>query len=48
MNKEIREKVLDRVKRISGQIAGVQRMIEEDRYCVDVLNQIGNMRPWVR
>jgi DNA-binding FrmR family transcriptional regulator len=44
MNKEIREKVLDRVKRISGQIAGVQRMIEEDRYCVDVLNQISAVR----
>jgi CsoR family transcriptional regulator, copper-sensing transcriptional repressor len=44
MNKEIREKVLDRVKRISGQIAGVQRMIEEDRYCVDVLNQIAAVR----
>jgi CsoR family transcriptional regulator, copper-sensing transcriptional repressor len=44
MNKEIQEKVLDRVKRISGQIAGVQRMIEEDRYCVDVLNQISAVR----
>ena len=44
MNQEIREKVLDRVKRISGQIAGVQRMIEEDRYCVDVLNQISAVR----
>jgi CsoR family transcriptional regulator, copper-sensing transcriptional repressor len=44
MNKEIREKVLDRVKRISGQIAGVQRMIEEERYCVDVLNQISAVR----
>jgi CsoR family transcriptional regulator, copper-sensing transcriptional repressor len=44
MNKEIREKVLDRVKRIGGQITGVQRMIEEDRYCVDVLNQIAAVR----
>jgi len=44
VNQEIREKVLDRVKRISGQIAGVQRMIEEDRYCVDVLNQISGVR----
>ena len=44
MNKEIRDKVLDRVKRIGGQIAGVQRMIEEDRHCVDVLNQIVAVR----
>jgi DNA-binding FrmR family transcriptional regulator len=33
-----------RVKRIAGQIAGVQRMIEEERYCVDILNQISAVR----
>ena len=32
------------MKRIVGQVAGVQRMIEEDRYCVDVLNQISAVR----
>ena len=32
------------MKRIAGQIGGVQRMIEEDRYCVDVLNQISAIR----
>jgi len=31
MNDEVREKVLGRVKRIAGQIAGVERMIEQDR-----------------
>ena len=44
MKKEIQEKVLGRVKRIAGQIAGVQRMIEQDRYCVDVLHQISAIR----
>ena len=44
MNDQVREKVLGRVKRIAGQIAGVQRMIEEERYCVDVLNQISAVR----
>jgi DNA-binding FrmR family transcriptional regulator len=44
MNNEVREKVLGRVKRIAGQIAGVERMIEQDRYCVDVLNQISAVR----
>ncbi len=44
MNDQGREKVLGRVKRIAGQIAGVQRMIEQDRYCVDVLNQISAIR----
>ncbi len=29
-----------RLKRIEGQIRGVQRMIEEERYCIDILNQL--------
>ena len=44
MNKQVQEKVLGRVKRIAGQIGGVQRMIEQDRYCVDVLHQISAIR----
>ena len=44
MEDQTREKVRRRVKRIAGQIAGVQRMIEEERYCVDVLNQISAVR----
>lgn len=32
------------MKRIAGQVAGVQRMIDEDRYCVDILNQISAVR----
>ena len=44
MKNEIREKVLARIKRIAGQVAGVERMIEQDRYCVDVLNQISAIR----
>ncbi len=39
-----RESIRRRVNRIAGQVAGVQRMIEEDRYCVDVLNQISAVR----
>jgi CsoR family transcriptional regulator, copper-sensing transcriptional repressor len=31
---------LKRMRRIEGQVRGVQRMIEEDRYCIDVLTQI--------
>ena len=29
-----------RLRRIEGQIRGVQRMIEEERYCIDILNQL--------
>lgn len=40
MNAETRPKVLARLKRARGQIDGVIRMLEDDRYCVDVLIQI--------
>lgn len=38
-NKE-KEAVVNRLKRIEGQVRGIQRMVEEDRYCMDVLVQI--------
>lgn len=37
-------KIKLRVNRIAGQVAGIQRMVEDDRYCVDVLNQIAAVR----
>ena len=30
----------DRLKRIEGQVRGIARMVEEDRYCIDILTQI--------
>jgi DNA-binding FrmR family transcriptional regulator len=44
MKSELRPKAQGRIKRIGGQVAGIQRMIEEDRYCVDILNQISAVR----
>lgn len=35
-----KQKLVNRLKRIEGQVRGVQRMIEDDRYCVDVLVQV--------
>ena len=32
--------LLNRVRRIEGQVSGIERMIEEERYCIDVLTQI--------
>nr|WP_205863771.1 metal-sensitive transcriptional regulator [Planosporangium mesophilum] len=32
--------MLSRLRRIEGQVRGVERMVEEDRYCIDVLTQI--------
>ncbi|PYZ98122.1 transcriptional regulator [Alteribacter lacisalsi] len=37
---EEKEKLLNRLKRVEGQVRGIQRMVEEDRYCVDVLVQL--------
>ena len=44
MKPDIREQVQKRIRRISGQVAGIERMIEEDRYCVDVLHQVAAVR----
>ena len=44
MKGETRKQITSRLNRISGQVAGIQRMIEEDRYCVDILNQIAAVR----
>jgi DNA-binding FrmR family transcriptional regulator len=40
MQEDIRDKAQGRLKRIAGQVAGIQRMVDGDRYCVDVLLQI--------
>jgi len=37
---EHKEAVLKRLRRIEGQVRGLQRMVEEDRYCIDILEQI--------
>ena len=34
------KKTLDALKRIEGQVRGIQRMVEEKRYCVDILTQL--------
>ncbi|RKO66233.1 metal-sensitive transcriptional regulator [Desulfofundulus salinum] len=39
-----KEDLLSRLKKIEGQIRGIQKMIEEDRYCVDILLQISATR----
>jgi DNA-binding FrmR family transcriptional regulator len=35
-----KQELLDRLARVEGQVRGVSRMVEEDRYCIDVLTQI--------
>ena len=36
-----REQLLKRLARIEGQVRGIAKMIEDDRYCIDVLTQLG-------
>lgn len=35
-----KEQLLNRLARVEGQVRGVARMVDEDRYCIDVLTQI--------
>lgn len=38
-----KESHLNRLRRIEGQVRGLQRMIDDDRYCIDVLTQISSV-----
>jgi CsoR family transcriptional regulator, copper-sensing transcriptional repressor len=44
MSSDKQPKYKSRINRIAGQIAGIQRMLDEDRYCVDILTQIAAVR----
>jgi DNA-binding FrmR family transcriptional regulator len=35
-----KERILNRIKRMEGQVRGIHRMVENDQYCIDVLTQI--------
>ncbi len=39
MTDDVRKQLLDRLKTIEGHVRGVQRMVEQDAYCVDVIKQ---------
>ena len=36
--------LIKRLHRIEGQVRGIERMVEEDRYCIDVLTQVGAVK----
>ncbi len=44
MQQDAKDKVLKRLRRIEGQVRGVAGMVESDRYCIDVINQIAAVR----
>ena len=45
---ELRDAALKRLKRIEGQVRGLQRMVEEERYCADILMQIASAHEALR
>ncbi len=40
INEETKKDVLPRLRKIEGQIKGIQGMIEKERYCIDIINQV--------
>lgn len=45
---DIKERNLKRLRRIEGQVRGLQRMVEDDRYCADILTQISSVHEALR
>jgi DNA-binding FrmR family transcriptional regulator len=45
---EIKTKNLKRLRRIEGQVRGLQKMIDEDRYCADIMTQISSVHEALR
>lgn len=45
---DVKEKTLKRLKRIEGQVRGLQRMVEEERYCFDTLTQVSSVHEALR
>jgi len=48
MRKEIKASCLKRLKRIEGQVRGLANMVEDDRYCIDIVTQIAAARAALR
>jgi DNA-binding FrmR family transcriptional regulator len=45
---EVKHAVLTRLRRIEGQVRGLQRMVDEERYCADVLTQVASVQEALR
>ncbi|MBX6323519.1 MAG: metal-sensitive transcriptional regulator [Rhodospirillaceae bacterium] len=48
MRAETKNACLRRLRRIEGQVRGLSRMVEQDRYCIDVVTQIAAVRAALR
>ena len=48
MRKDSKTSCLKRLQRIEGQVRGLARMVEDDRYCIDIVTQIAAVRAALR
>ena len=48
MERTDKPRLLNRLSRVEGQVRGIARMVEQDRYCVDILTQLHAVRAAVR
>jgi DNA-binding FrmR family transcriptional regulator len=48
VDSDIKERNLKRLRRIEGQVRGLQKMVEEDRYCADILTQVSSVHEALR
>jgi CsoR family transcriptional regulator, copper-sensing transcriptional repressor len=48
MRQDIKTSCLKRLNRIEGQVRGLTRMVEDDRYCIDIVTQISAVRAALR
>jgi DNA-binding FrmR family transcriptional regulator len=48
MRSDVKSSILKRLGRIEGQVRGLSRMVEDDRYCIDVITQIAAVRAALR
>ena len=44
INEEVKKQSVKRLKRIEGQVKGIQRMVENEKYCIDIVNQVNAAR----
>src|SRR5690349_11825400 len=48
VDKSTKKANLNRLRRIEGQVRGLQKMVEEDRYCADILTQLSSVQEALR
>jgi CsoR family transcriptional regulator, copper-sensing transcriptional repressor len=48
MRKDIKASCAKRLSRIEGQVRGIARMLDEDRYCIDIVTQVSAVRAALR